>query len=109
MHYVHLAIAIVAEVIGTTALKSSEGFTRWAPSAVVIIGYGFAFYFLSLCLKKISIGVTYAIWSGVGMVLIAALGAVFHKQRLDLGALCGIGLIVAGVVVINLFSKVPVH
>ena len=105
MHYLFLTVAIICEVIGTTALKSTEGFTRWIPTTIVVLGYGLAFYFLSLCLKAIPVGVTYAIWSGVGIVLIAALGMIVHKQKLDLGAVFGMLLIVAGVVVINVFSK----
>jgi small multidrug resistance pump len=108
--YVLLAIAIVAEVIGTSALKSSQGFTRWAPSLVVIAGYGIAFYCLSLCLKTgLSVGVVYAIWSGVGIVLIALIGVVVYRERVDLAAVLGFALIVAGVVVLNLFSNIVKH
>jgi small multidrug resistance pump len=107
--YLYLGIAIVAEVIATSALKASEGFTRTAPSLVVAIGYGVAFYFLSLVLKTVPMGVAYAIWSGVGIVLIAAIGWLLMKQPLDLPALLGIGLIVAGVAVIQLFSKTVAH
>ena len=103
--YLYLSIAIVAEVIATSALKASEGFTRPLPSLVVALGYGVAFYFLSLVLKTVPMGVAYAIWSGVGIVLIAAIGWLLMKQPLDLPALLGIGLIVAGVAVIQLFSK----
>ncbi len=109
MHYLYLAAAIVCEVIGTTALKSSNGFTSWGPSAVVIVGYGAAFYLLSLCLNKISVGAAYAIWSGVGIVLIALLGWVIHKQKLDPAAVVGMALIVAGVVVMNRYSNTIVH
>lgn len=109
MHHVYLTLAIISEVMATTALKSAEGFTRWLPSSVVVVGYAAAFYFLSLCLGKISVGVAYAIWSGVGIVLIAALGMVIHKQKLDSGAVCGMLLIIAGVVVIKLFSKTAMH
>jgi small multidrug resistance pump len=107
--YLYLGIAIVAEVIATSALKASEGFTRTGPSLVVAIGYGVAFYFLSLVLKTVPMGVAYAIWSGVGIVLIAAIGWLLMKQPLDVPALLGIGLIVAGVVVIQLFSKSVAH
>ncbi|HLS43359.1 MAG TPA: SMR family transporter [Paenalcaligenes sp.] len=103
--YLPLSIAIVAEVIATTALKSSEGFTRLVPTLVVIVGYGLAFYCLSLTLKHIPTGIAYAIWSGVGIVLISLIGWIVHKQVLDLPALIGMGLIIAGVVVINVFSK----
>lgn len=107
--YLYLGIAIVAEVVATSALKASEGFTRTGPSLVVALGYGVAFYFLSLVLKTVPMGVAYAIWSGVGIVLIAAIGWLWMKQSLDLPALLGIGLIVAGVAVIQLFSKTVAH
>lgn len=103
--YAILGIAIIAEVIGTTALKQSAGFTRPLPVLVTVIGYGIAFYALSLTLERIPTGVAYAIWSGVGIVLIAALAWLFHGQRLDGPAIAGMGLIIAGVVVLNLFSK----
>jgi small multidrug resistance pump len=105
--YLYLAVAIVAEVAGTSALKASKGFTRPLPSLVVVVGYGVAFYCLSLCLKSgLSIGVAYAIWSGVGIVLIATIGAVVYRDKVDLAAVLGFGLIIAGVVVLNLFSGV---
>ena len=104
MPYLYLAIAIGAEVIGTSALKAAEGFTRLLPSLVVIVGYGAAFYFLSLALKVIPVGIAYAIWSGVGVALITLIGWVLFKQRLDAPALAGLALIVAGVVVIQFFS-----
>jgi small multidrug resistance pump len=104
MAYLYLAIAIVAEVIGTSALKAAEGFTRLLPSLVVIAGYGTAFYFLSLALKAIPVGIAYAIWSGVGVALITLIGWIVFKQRLDAPALAGLALIVAGVVVIQFFS-----
>ena len=107
--YLYLGIAIVAEVVATSALKASEGFTRNGPSLVVALGYGAAFYFLSLVLKTVPMGVAYAIWSGVGIVLIAAIGWLLMKQPLDFPALLGIGLIVAGVAVIQLFSKTVAH
>ena len=107
--YLYLAVAIVAEVIATSALKASEGFTRTGPSLVVGIGYAVAFYFLSLVLKTVPVGVAYAIWSGVGIVLIASIGWLLLKQPLDAAAMLGIGLIVAGVVVIQLFSKSAAH
>lgn len=105
MPFVYLAIAILAEVVGTTALKASNGFTVWVPSAVVVVAYGVSFYFLALALRAIPVGVAYAIWSGVGIVLISALGWVLFRQRLDAAAVIGIGLIMAGVVVIQLFSS----
>lgn len=107
--YLYLGIAIFAEVVATSALKASEGFTRTGPSLIVAVGYGIAFYFLSLVLKTVPMGVAYAIWSGVGIVLIAAIGWLLMKQPLDLPALLGIGLIVAGVAVIQLFSKTVAH
>ena len=107
--YAWLAIAIVAEVIGTSTLKASEGFTRLLPSLVTAVGYGVAFYCLSHSMKTVPVGVGYAIWSGVGVVLITAIAWVAFKQRLDLPALAGMGLIVSGVWVINLFSKSAGH
>jgi len=100
-----LVLAIIAEVIGTSALKASEGFTRLWPSLTVAGGYAAAFYFLSLTLKTIPVGIAYAIWSGVGVVLITLFAWLIYGQRLDLPGVLGIGLIVAGVVVLNLFSK----
>lgn len=109
MHWILLAVAIVSEVIGTSALKASEGFSRPWPSAIVIIGYAVSFYLLSLTLKTLPIGVAYAIWSGVGIVLIALIAWVLYGQALDLPAVLGMSLIVAGVVVLNLFSKTVSH
>ncbi|QBE64740.1 DMT family transporter [Pseudoduganella lutea] len=109
MNWLYLAIAIVAEVIATSALKVSEGFTRPLPSVLVVAGYGIAFYLLSLTLRTIPMGVVYAIWSGAGIVLITLAGYFLYKQRLDLPALVGIGLIVAGVLVMQLFSKTTSH
>ncbi|WP_421024128.1 DMT family transporter [Paraburkholderia sp. A1RO-5L] len=104
-----LTIAIVAEVIATSALRASEGFSRLVPSAVVVAGYGVAFYCLSLTLKNLPVGVVYAVWSGVGIVLITLVAMVLYKQVPDLPAVLGLGLIVAGVVVLNLFSKMQAH
>ena len=104
MSYFYLALAIVCEVIGTSALKATEGFTRLLPSVVVVLGYGVSFYCLSLALKTIPVGVAYAIWSGVGVALITLIGWLVFKQRLDAPAVFGILLIVAGVVVIRFFS-----
>lgn len=104
-----LGIAIVAETIATSALKSSEGFSKLVPSVVVLAGYGVAFYFLSLTLRSMPIGIAYAVWSGVGIVLITVVGWAFFGQKLDLPALLGMGLIVAGVVVMNVFSKAGAH
>jgi small multidrug resistance pump len=105
MPFVHLAIAILAEVIGTSALKASNGFTVLLPSLVVVTGYSVSFYFLSLALRVIPVGIAYAIWSGVGIVLISAIAWIVYRQALDLAAIVGIGLIIAGVVVIQLFSS----
>lgn len=107
--YLYLAVAILSEVAGTLALKSSDGFTRLGPSLITIVGYGLAFYFLSLTLRDISTGTAYAIWSGVGIVLIAILSWVLHGQTLDAAAIIGMGLIVAGVLVLNLFSRTTMH
>ncbi len=107
--YLYLAIAIVAEVIATSALKQSDSFRNLGPSILVVAGYSVAFYFLSLTLKTIPVGVTYAIWSGAGIVLITLIGWVIFHQRLDAAALAGIALIVAGVLVISLFSKSVPH
>ncbi|MDR2364568.1 MAG: QacE family quaternary ammonium compound efflux SMR transporter [Zoogloeaceae bacterium] len=109
MHFIYLAIAIVAEVVATTALKACAGFTRLLPSCVVVAGYCIAFFFLSLAMGKLPIGVIYAIWSGVGIVLIAIAAWLFYGQTLDLYALLGIGLILAGVVALNVFSKSVPH
>lgn len=109
MGYLYLAIAILAEVVATSALKATGGFTRPLPSLLVVVGYGVAFYFLSLVLRTLPIGVAYAIWSGVGVALIALFGWLFYRQALDLGAIVGIALIVAGVVVIQLFSRSAAH
>ena len=100
-----LCVAIVSEVVATSALKSSDGFSRFWPSVIVVVGYGIAFYCLALTLRMIPMGVVYAIWSGIGIVLITLVGWFLFDQKLDLPALLGIGLIAAGVMVINVFSK----
>ena len=107
--YVWLAVAIVAEVIGTSALRASEGFTRLMPALVVVAGYGLAFYCLSMTLKTMQVGIVYAIWSGVGIVLITLVAMVLYRQVPDLAAVAGLSLIVAGVVVLNLFSGMQAH
>lgn len=109
VHWFFLGVAIVAEVTATSALKAAEGFTRVGPSLIVIVGYAIAFYFLSLTLRSIPIGVVYAIWSGVGIALITLIGWIFFHQTLDIPALMGIGLIVTGVIVLQAFSKSLVH
>ena len=108
-NWICLAIAILSETVATTAMKASAGFTRPLPALVVMAGYGVAFYFLSLTLRTIPLGVAYAVWSGVGIVLIAAAGWLLYGQKLDAPALAGIGLILAGVLVMNLFSKTAGH
>ncbi len=105
MAYLYLAIAIIAEVTATSALKASAEFTKLIPSIIVVVGYGLAFYFLTLVLRTIPIGVTYAVWSGLGIVLVTIAGAILYKQIPDTPAIIGMGLIVLGVVVIHLFSK----
>ncbi|CAM5186550.1 Ethidium bromide-methyl viologen resistance protein EmrE OS=Castellaniella defragrans (strain DSM / CCUG 39792 / 65Phen) OX=1437824 GN=BN940_06871 PE=3 SV=1 [Castellaniella denitrificans] len=102
--WIYLSIAILAEVIATSALKVSDGFTRPLPSALTAIGYGLAFYLLALALKTIPVGVAYAVWSGAGIVAIALIGYFVFGQALDAAALAGIGLILAGVLVLNVFS-----
>ena len=109
MNWLYLTIAIVSEVVATSALKATEGFTRWVPSLLVVVGYASAFYFLSLTLRSIPIGVAYAVWSGAGVVLVSLVGWLLYQQSLDAAALIGIGLIVAGVLVLNLFSKAVAH
>jgi small multidrug resistance pump len=109
MKWIFLSIAIITEVIATSALKSAEGFTKLVPSLIVVAGYALAFYFLSLTLKYIPVGIAYAIWSGAGIILISTIGYLFYKQTLDLPAIIGILLIMAGVIVINLFSKSITH
>lgn len=109
MAWLYLSIAIVAEVIGTAALKASDGFSNTAASTVCVIGYGVAFYLLSVVVKTVPVGIAYAIWSGAGIVLITAVGAMWFKQIPDLPAIIGMCLIVAGVLIINLFSKAVSH
>ncbi len=109
LNYLYLFIAIVAEVIATSCLKLSENFTRLGPSVATVVGYAVAFYFLSLTLRAIPTGIAYAIWSGTGIVLISLVGWLVLGQRLDAAAIAGMGLIVAGVVVINVFSKSVSH
>jgi small multidrug resistance pump len=104
-----LFAAIVLEVIGTTALQLSQQFTRIGPTVLVVACYAAAFYCLSLTLKSIPVGIAYAIWSALGIVLISSVGLVFFKQRLDLPAIVGLGLIISGVMVVNLFSKSVSH
>ncbi len=109
LHWLYLSIAIVAEVVGTSFLKSAEGFTRIGPSIVVLLCYATAFYLLSLTLKTIPVGIAYAVWSGAGIALIALVGWIVLGQALDIPAAIGIGLIVSGVVVLNVFSSSTLH
>jgi small multidrug resistance pump len=104
-----LGIAIVAEVIGTSALKASAGFSRLGPSLLVIAGYAVAFWFLAFTLKRIPVGIAYAVWSGTGTVLITLIGVWLFRQRLDAAAMIGIALIIAGVLVLNLVSSAAAH
>ena len=104
-NWVYLGLAIFSEVVATASLKSTEGFTRLVPSIVVLVGYSAAFYFLSLTLDTIPIGVAYAVWSGVGVATITLVSFVVYDQKIDAAGLLGIGLIVAGVVVLRLFSE----
>ncbi|RKR08940.1 small multidrug resistance pump [Flavobacterium sp. 90] len=105
MKYLFLASAIIFEVIGSSFMKASDGFTKWLPSAIVVAAYITCFYFLSLALKSIPLGIAYAIWGGLGIVLTAAVSVLVFKQKLDMPAIIGITLIVAGVVIMNFFSK----
>lgn len=107
--YLYLGVAIIAEVVATTALRAADGFTQLWPSIVSILGYVVAFYFLSLTLRTMPVGIAYAIWSGVGIVLISLAGWLLYRQLLDLPAIIGMALIMAGVIVINLFSKTTLH
>ncbi|MBF7092965.1 multidrug efflux SMR transporter [Flavobacterium sp. ALJ2] len=108
-NFLFLGIAIIFEIIATSALKKSEQFTQLLPSIITFIGYAGAFYFLSFAIRTIPVGVAYAIWSGVGIVLITIIGAVFFKQIPDLPAIIGLALIIIGVIVINVFSKTTSH
>jgi len=107
--YLWLAIAIAAEVIATSTMRATMGFTRLGPSLVTVIGYAVAFYCLSRTLESVPTGVAYAIWSGVGIVLVAGIAWVWQGQRLDVPAMLGMGLIIAGVIVMNLFSNSVAH
>ena len=109
MNTVFLLIAIGFEVVATSALKATDGFTRFWPSVLTVVGYGLAFYFLSLTLRTMPVGVVYALWSGAGILLVAAIGWFYYRQTLDAPAVIGLGLIVLGVIVLNLFSKTVPH
>ncbi|WP_338858235.1 multidrug efflux SMR transporter SsmE [Serratia marcescens] len=107
--FMYLTMATVAEVIATTMLKASEGFTRLWPSLLVVLGYGVAFWGLSMVVKSMPLGIVYAIWSGMGIVLVSVAAVFVYQQKLDWPAIVGMGLIIAGVLVINLLSKASVH
>lgn len=109
MTYFLLAAAIVAEVIATSAMARSDGFTRLIPSLIAITGYGVAFYMLALVTRTVPVGIVYAVWSGAGIVLVAAAGWLLFGQKLDLAAIIGLSMIIAGVLVINLVSKSVAH
>ena len=109
MGYLYLAIAIVTEVIATSALKSSQEFTKIGPSIIVVIGYVISFYFLSLVLKTVPVGVAYAIWSGLGIVLIAIVGVVVFNQKINIPTIIGMLLIVFGIIIMHLFSESVKH
>lgn len=109
MMYLYLAVAVVAEVIATSLLKSSDSFTRPGPSIALIIGYGVSFYLLSIVVKQMPTGITYAVWSGLGVVLISILGFVLYGEKLDWPAVAGLTLILSGVLVIHLFSSSVPH
>ena len=109
IHYVYLIVAVIAETIGTTALQASQQFSRLLPSLIVLFAYGFSFYMMGQTLKVMPVGIVYAIWSGLGIVLIAAIGYVVFGQRLDLPAVLGMVLIVTGILIIHLYSKASHH
>ena len=109
MGYVYLVIAILGEVVATSALKAADGFTNLGPSLIVLVGYAIALLFLSLTIRTIPVGIAYAIWAGMGTVFIVAAGAIIYSQHLDVPAIIGICLIVAGVVTVNVFSQSVTH
>lgn len=109
MHYLWLFIAIISETIGTTALQASQQFTRLWPSVGAVVSYLISFYFMTLALKVMPVGIVYAIWSGLGIVCIAAIGYVVFGQRLDMPAVAGLAMIIAGILVIHLFSNTTTH
>jgi len=109
LHYVYLIVAVAAETIGTTALQASDQFTRAGPTVLVVLAYAVAFYFLGIALKYIPVGIAYALWSGLGIILIALIGFAVFGQRLDGPAILGLALIIGGIVVIQLFSKTATH
>ncbi|WIY24835.1 DMT family transporter [Parasedimentitalea psychrophila] len=109
IQYIYLILAVAAETIGTTALQASKEFTRWLPSLIVVVSYALSFYLMALTLRFMPVGIVYAIWSGLGIVLIAAIGYIVFGQKMDLAAVLGMALIVLGIVIIQLFSKSAGH
>ncbi|WP_299369840.1 SMR family transporter [uncultured Tateyamaria sp.] len=109
VHYIYLIVAVAAETIGTTALQASNQFTRVGPTILVVLAYAVAFYFLGVALKYIPVGIAYALWSGLGIVLIALIGFAVFGQTLDLAAVLGLAMIIGGIVVIQLFSNSATH
>lgn len=109
VHYIYLIIAVITETIGTASMQASAQFTKFWPTVLLIISYGVSFYFMALTMKFMPVSIVYAIWSGFGIVLIAFIGWVVFKQSLDFAAIAGMGLIVAGVIVINMFSSSVTH
>ena len=109
MTYIYLALAIVTEVIGTSFLKATDEFTKLTPSVIVVVCYLLSFWLLTLTLREMTVGVVYAIWSGLGIVLVAGVAAVYYKQTPDLAAVIGMALIIIGVMVIHLFSSSIQH
>ncbi|EEW57256.1 Ethidium bromide-methyl viologen resistance protein EmrE [Tritonibacter mobilis] len=109
MHYLYLMAAVLAETIGTTALQASQQFTRLVPSVIVVIAYAVSFFLMSLTLKFMPVGIVYAIWSGLGIVLIAAIGFLVFGQRIDLPAIAGMAMIIGGILIIHLFSTSSGH
>lgn len=107
--YIYLCLAIIGEVVATSALKAANGFSETLPSILVVVGYGVAFYYLSLSLKTIPLGISYAIWSGVGVVAVSIIGWIYYKQALDIAAIIGMAMILGGVLVIHLFSNSAAH
>ena len=108
-HYIFLFLAVLSETIGTTALQASNQFTRFWPSVFVVVGYALSFYLMGLTLKFMPVGIVYAIWSGLGIAMIAAIGFVAFGQRLDLPAILGLGMILTGILIIHLFSNTATH
>lgn len=109
LHYIYLIVAVAAETVGTTALQASDQFTKLWPTVIVVVAYGLAFFFLGIALKYIPVGIAYALWSGLGIILIALIGFTVFGQRLDLPAILGLAMIIGGIVVIQLFSKTATH